>query len=88
MTEEILEAFGARIGELRKERGLSQEAFAREAGLDRAWLGRLERGTQNPSIVTIARLAAAFRMDLGDLLRGMPLPARKSSREPEDSAGD
>lgn len=48
---------GANIRRLRKERGLSQEALAGEAGLAMRHLGRIERGEGNPTVAILGRLA-------------------------------
>ncbi len=53
---------------LRVERGLSQEALAVDAGLDRSFIGRLERGKENPSMMTLDKLSAALRVKLVDLV--------------------
>ncbi|WP_438853057.1 helix-turn-helix domain-containing protein, partial [Brevundimonas nasdae] len=42
---------------LRKERGLSQEALAGEAGLAMRHIGRIERGEGNPTVVVLGKLA-------------------------------
>ena len=48
---------GANIRRLRKERGLSQEALAGEAGLAMRHLGRIERGEGNPTVAILGKLA-------------------------------
>lgn len=48
---------GANIKRLRKERGLSQEALAGEAGLAMRHLGRIERGEGNPTVAVLGKLA-------------------------------
>nr|WP_316628206.1 helix-turn-helix transcriptional regulator [uncultured Brevundimonas sp.] len=48
---------GANIRRLRKERGLSQEALAGEAGLAMRHLGRIERGEGNPTVAVLGKLA-------------------------------
>ncbi len=48
---------GANIRRLRKQRGLSQEALAGEAGLAMRHLGRIERGEGNPTVAILGKLA-------------------------------
>ena len=82
MSAELLAAVGAKIRKLREASGASQEGFARAAGIDRAYLGKIERGTQNVSILTAARIAVALRVSLSTLFEGTPCP------EQPDSAAD
>lgn len=51
----------------RRERGLSQEALADAAKIDRSHLGKIERGERNVSVLNLARIAAALD-DLPSLL--------------------
>lgn len=51
---------GANIKRLRKERGLSQEMLAGEAGLAMRHLGRIERGEGNPTVAVLGKLAEAL----------------------------
>ncbi|MEN5053524.1 MULTISPECIES: helix-turn-helix domain-containing protein [Brevundimonas] len=51
---------GANIRRLRKERGMSQEALAGEAGLAMRHLGRIERGEGNPTVAILGKLAAVL----------------------------
>lgn len=55
---------GKRIKELRKARGLSQEALAEKMDGHPKYLGSVERGEQNPTIEFLMKLAAALRVDL------------------------
>jgi transcriptional regulator with XRE-family HTH domain len=66
-ADEIKRAFGARMRELRKAKGLSQEALAFASGLDRSYLGAIERGEKNLSLINIRRIAAALRVGAGEL---------------------
>lgn len=50
-------AFGLRVRELRKAKGLSQESFAHLIDLDRTYIGGIERGERNPGLKTIIRIA-------------------------------
>jgi transcriptional regulator with XRE-family HTH domain len=52
--------FGAVLRSIRIERGLSQEALALEAGLQRNYISLMERGLNQPTITTIFRLALAL----------------------------
>jgi transcriptional regulator with XRE-family HTH domain len=56
-TQELL---GRRVRELRKRRELTQEELAEKAGLDVKFVGSIERGTENPSVQTIQKLAHAL----------------------------
>jgi transcriptional regulator with XRE-family HTH domain len=48
--------FGARVRVLRTKKGWSQERLAAEAQLDRTYVGGIERGERNPSLVNIYRI--------------------------------
>lgn len=72
MASRFLKALGERVRVMRKARGFTQEAFATAAGLDRAFMGRVERGAQNIAVITAARIAAALEVELDELLRGLP----------------
>lgn len=56
--------FGRRLRELRKLRGWSQEDFAQHVGLDRSYMGGVERGERNVSLENIARIAAGLEVSL------------------------
>jgi transcriptional regulator with XRE-family HTH domain len=53
---------------LRQKTGLSQEAFADEAGLHRTYVSGLERGNRNPTISIIEKLTRALGVSAGKLL--------------------
>lgn len=57
---------GNRIRELRLERGLSQERLALNADITPAYLGLLERGKKNPTVLTVERLCQAMGISLSD----------------------
>ncbi|WP_114955005.1 helix-turn-helix domain-containing protein [Sphingosinicella terrae] len=61
-------AFGTRVRELRRNQGLSQEAFAALANLDRGAFGKIERGEINVGLISMARIAVALGMSLSALL--------------------
>ena len=56
------EAFGQVLRSLRTERGLSQEALALEAGIQRNYVSLIERGINQPTITIIFKLSAALEM--------------------------
>ncbi|EAQ37515.1 probable transcriptional regulator [Nitrobacter sp. Nb-311A] len=53
---------------LRVKRALSQEALAVDAGIDRSYVGRLERGVENPTVETLDKLATALQVAAAELL--------------------
>lgn len=52
----------------RKRRGVSQEALAASAGLNRTYLGSIERGEAMPSLRTLQQLADALSLKLSELV--------------------
>lgn len=61
-------AFGLVLRELRKAKGLSQEALAFEAGIERNYLSLLELGRNSASIKTIFKLSNALGLSPSRLL--------------------
>ena len=59
---------GRNVRKARLELGLSQEQLAFEAEMKRSYVSDLERGTRNPSVKAIARLAIALRVSPSSLL--------------------
>jgi len=59
---------GKRIRELRQAKGLSQEALAADAGVHKNYLGGIERGERNPSLLNLARIADALGVTIPDLV--------------------
>jgi len=55
---------GANIRLLREERSLSQEQLGFDAGIDFGYLGKIERGQRNPSLLKLAKIAEAMGVDL------------------------
>lgn len=60
----------ANLRALRAERGLSQEALGQELGIDRTYVGALERGERNPSLRVVQDLADGLGVLAIDLLDG------------------
>jgi len=60
---------GAVVRARRNTAGLSQEALADAAGIDRSHMGKIERGERNLTFLNLARIAAALHALPSDLLR-------------------
>lgn len=69
MKTEILVKFGARVRELRKLKSWSQEQLADETGFHRTYIGMIERGERNPSLVNIEIFANIFGISISELLK-------------------
>jgi transcriptional regulator with XRE-family HTH domain len=65
----VLARFGKTLRELRTERGLSQDELAARAGLDRNYIGMIERGERNPAIVNVVKIADALDVPPSELFR-------------------
>ena len=61
-----------RVRDLRQKAGLSQEALALQARLDRSYIGGVERGERNVSLVNIHKIAKALKIKPDALFKGMP----------------
>ena len=64
----VLVALGAAIRKARKLRSMSQETLAYDSGVERAYMGSIERGMQNVSLMTLARIASALGSPLSALI--------------------
>jgi transcriptional regulator with XRE-family HTH domain len=63
-----LRKLGEAIRAFRLERGLSQEALADAAGIDRSHMGKIERGERNVSVLNVARVADALDITIAALM--------------------
>lgn len=68
MRDPRLVAFGARVRALRKEKGLSQEGLSNLAGIDRSYMGQIERGEINLTITKMYQIADALGITVSTLL--------------------
>lgn len=65
--EPLQAAFGAAVRELRERRGLSQDALAQRAELQRTYVNEVERGHRNVTLLNVGRLATALGVGVGEL---------------------
>lgn len=65
-------AFGQAIRDVRNRRGVSQEGLALQCGLDRTYISGIERGTRNPSLTNILKIAAALEVGPAELFAEIP----------------
>ncbi len=68
---------------IRVQRGISQEALAVDAGIDRTYVSRLERGLENPTVRVLEQLAKALSTELIEFF----VVPRRSDRPPQPLRG-
>ena len=68
-SEQPQPALGKAIRQLRRERGVSQEALAYEAGVTSGTLSLIERGLSNPTWGTVKGIAAALDVSIAELAK-------------------
>ena len=68
---DILQKFGDRVRDLRKECGWSQEDFAAECELDRTYVGGIERGERNVALRNIEKIAHALELSVAELMKDL-----------------
>lgn len=68
---DLLILLGQRVRELRKAHGLSQESLAGKCGLDRTYIGGIERGERNVAVRNLAVIAKGLNVSMSELLSGL-----------------
>lgn len=66
---DIVELFGSKVRHFRKLRQLSQDQLAELCGLHRTYIGSVERGERNITLVNAEKIANALSVSLGDLVK-------------------
>ncbi len=79
MNKKLL--IGLRIKELRKRRGVSQEAVAEKAETSPNYLSRMERGTENPTLDMLIKISEALGVELWELFDYKHEVSSKALRE-------
>jgi transcriptional regulator with XRE-family HTH domain len=67
----VLAAFGQSVRKHRDAKTLTQEALAEKANLDRTYLSDIERGTRNPGVKNVVRIAKALDITASELCQGI-----------------
>lgn len=60
---DVVQLLGANVRRYRKLAGMSQEELSLESGLKRSYVSDLERGTRNPTVRALGRLAVALKIE-------------------------
>lgn len=68
MNKKLAAAVGKCIVKMRKSKGLSQEKLALQAGMNRSYVGRVERGEVNLTVEKLYNFAEALGCDVKELL--------------------
>ena len=71
---DAVQLLGRNVRRLRREKGLTQERLALDAGMKRSYVSDLERGTRNPTVRALGRLADALEVEPAELLKGRSAP--------------
>lgn len=72
--------FGGNVKKFREALGVTQEDVSEASGLDRSYVGGVERGERNPTLTAILRLASALRVAPGRLFEGFSSPGESFDR--------
>ena len=81
---DVKELFGRRVRQLRKEKGVSQEAFAHSIQMDRSYYGSIERGERNVSLENICVIASGLGVPPAELLKFDALPMFRRQADDHD----
>lgn len=68
---ELLNRFGEKVREERLKKGLSQEELAEKAGVHRTYIGMIERGEKNITLMNIKKVANALDLKIDQLLANL-----------------
>lgn len=81
MSDQVVSEFARVLGErvraarrAKTPKAFSLERLGRRSRVHWTYIGQIERGEANPSVLVLARLAHALEIDLGELLADLPVP--------------
>lgn len=74
VKKKYLALFGEAIRNFRIDANLSQEVLAEKAGIDRSYLGGIERGEHNLALINIIKIATALNLAPNELLKSLAIP--------------
>ena len=66
--KKILQILGDNVKQIRQKQRLSQDDLAKKSGLHRTYIGGIERGERNVSLLNIERIAKALKVNISELL--------------------
>lgn len=66
---DVKQMIGARIGEIRKKQGMTQEELSGKMGIGPKYLSSIERGKENPTLNILISLSQALQVDLGEIFK-------------------
>ena len=78
MVDSVKWQFGSNVRRIREALGMTQEELGEASGLDRSYIGGIERGERNPTLTAIIQLASALRVWPGRLFEGYTSPVGAS----------
>lgn len=67
MSNDIRKAFGDKVRLVRNKRKLTQESLAEKAGLHSTYIGQIERGIRNPSLININKIKRALKTRISEI---------------------
>lgn len=67
----VTKEFGYRVCLLRDQQGFSQERLAEHTSMSMTYMGMIERGESNPSLIKVSRIAKALNLSLSELFEGV-----------------
>jgi len=85
---DLRDRVGANLRKLRRLQSLSQEALSLKAGLERGYVGRLERSQYYTSMATVQKLAFALEVDPSELIEPILSHGGKRARAADEETSD